>query len=66
MDRLRSNSKLIILLACLFVVMTGYGVLLPVLPFFIERLADYIAGGILVVTALIQFINLKSKKNEKS
>jgi len=27
------------ILFSLFVVMTGYGVLLPVLPFFVERLA---------------------------
>lgn len=38
------DRHLSILLACLFVVMTGYGVTLPVLPFHIERLA--IAEGV--------------------
>ena len=32
------HSNLLILLTCLFVVMMGYGVLLPVLPFFLERI----------------------------
>jgi len=34
------NTNLFILLVCLFVVMMGYGVLLPVLPFFLERIMD--------------------------
>jgi len=34
------NSKhLLVLLACLFVVMIGFGITLPVLPFYVERLA---------------------------
>lgn len=33
------EKRLLILFFCLFVVMTGYGVTLPVLPFYIERLA---------------------------
>jgi DHA1 family multidrug resistance protein-like MFS transporter len=35
-----SLKKFILLLICLFVVMLGYGVLLPVLPYFIEQLND--------------------------
>jgi len=33
------KNSLFILLFCLFVVMTGYGLPFPVLPFYIERLA---------------------------
>jgi DHA1 family multidrug resistance protein-like MFS transporter len=33
------NRRILILLSCLFVVMTGYGVTLSVLPFHIERMA---------------------------
>jgi DHA1 family multidrug resistance protein-like MFS transporter len=33
------KNPLFILLFCLFVIMTGYGLTLPVLPFYIERLA---------------------------
>jgi DHA1 family multidrug resistance protein-like MFS transporter len=37
------RSRLFLLLACLFVVMIGYGITMPVLPFYSERLA--LAGG---------------------
>ncbi len=37
------KNYLIILYACLFVIMIGYGLILPVLPFYIERMA--LAGG---------------------
>ena len=37
------TKHLFILLACLFVVMIGFGITLPVLPFYVERLA--LAGG---------------------
>jgi DHA1 family multidrug resistance protein-like MFS transporter len=33
------NKHLAVLLACLFVVMIGFGITLPVLPFYVERLA---------------------------
>ena len=33
------NRHLFALLACLFVVMIGFGITLPVLPFYVERLA---------------------------
>ncbi|MEP6985252.1 MAG: MFS transporter [Chloroflexota bacterium] len=33
------NRHLFVLLACLFVIMIGFGVTLPVLPFYVERLA---------------------------
>ena len=33
------NKQLIVLLACLFVVMIGLGITVPVLPFYVERLA---------------------------
>jgi len=33
------KKHLFVLLACLFVVMIGFGVTLPVLPFYVERLA---------------------------
>ncbi|MFZ1700932.1 MAG: MFS transporter [Pyrinomonadaceae bacterium] len=33
------SKQLFVLLACLFVVMIGFGITLPVLPFYIERLA---------------------------
>lgn len=33
------NKDLLVLLACLFVVMIGFGITLPVLPFYVERLA---------------------------
>ena len=33
------NKHLFVLLACLFVVMVGFGITLPVLPFYVERLA---------------------------
>ena len=38
MTRPKIHSNLLILLTCLFLVMMGYGVLLPVLPFFLERI----------------------------
>jgi len=34
------RKHLFILLSCLFVVMIGYGITLPVLPFYIERIAS--------------------------
>ena len=37
------RKELFVLLACLFVVMIGLGITLPVLPFYVERLA--LAGG---------------------
>ena len=37
------KKSLFVLLACLFVVMIGFGITLPVLPFYVERLA--LAGG---------------------
>ncbi len=37
MDAMKTN--LFVLLACLFVVMIGFGITLPVLPFYVERLA---------------------------
>lgn len=45
MSNLMLNRKFIVLLVCLFVVMTGYGILLPVLPFFIERLLTFSGSG---------------------
>lgn len=33
------RNRLFVLLACLFVVMIGFGITLPVLPFYVERLA---------------------------
>jgi DHA1 family multidrug resistance protein-like MFS transporter len=33
------KKHLFVLLACLFVVMIGFGIILPVLPFYAERLA---------------------------
>ncbi len=33
------NRHLFVLLACLFVIMIGFGITLPVLPFYVERLA---------------------------
>lgn len=33
------KKQLVVLLACLFVVMIGFGITLPVLPFYVERLA---------------------------
>ncbi|MEP6913932.1 MAG: MFS transporter, partial [bacterium] len=33
------KKHLFVLLACLFVVMIGFGITLPVLPFYVERLA---------------------------
>lgn len=33
------GKRLFVLLACLFVVMIGFGITLPVLPFYVERLA---------------------------
>ena len=45
LDRKRSGTdvigtRLFVLLACLFVVMIGFGITLPVLPFYVERLAQ--------------------------
>ena len=37
MDAMKKH--LFVLLACLFVVMIGFGITLPVLPFYVERLA---------------------------
>jgi len=34
------GRRLFVLLACLFVVMIGFGITLPVLPFYVERLAQ--------------------------
>ncbi len=49
-------TNLLILLVCLFVVMMGYGVLLPVLPFFLERIMgvapDNIAFHFGILTAI--------------
>lgn len=36
-------KRLFVLLACLFVVMVGFGITVPVLPVYVERLA--LAGG---------------------
>ena len=33
------NKHLFVLLACVFVVMIGVGITMPVLPFYVERLA---------------------------
>lgn len=33
------NKHLVVLLACLFAVMIGFGITMPVLPFYTERLA---------------------------
>ncbi len=63
---LYKKNRLIILYACTFVVMIGFGLILPVLPFYIERMA--LTGGVsssLVAThvglltgvfALVQFL----------
>jgi MFS transporter, DHA1 family, multidrug resistance protein len=45
------NRNLFILLSCLFVVMTGYGISLSVLPFHIERMA--LAEGITAEASLV-------------
>ncbi|HYN09728.1 MAG TPA: hypothetical protein VES67_20265 [Vicinamibacterales bacterium] len=34
------GNRLFVLLACLFVVMIGFGIRFPVLPFYVERLAQ--------------------------
>ncbi len=39
MQRAGMQKQLSVLLACLFVVMIGFGITLPVLPFYVERLA---------------------------
>ena len=59
------EQRLLILFICLFIVMTGYGVTLPVLPFYIEKLAmaqganvsksSYHVGIITGIFALMQF-----------
>ena len=59
------KKSLLILFFCLFVVMMGYGVILPVLPFFIERLAlsedatsaeaSFQVGALTGIFALMQF-----------
>ncbi len=38
MNKRAINRNLLLLMVCLFVVMMGYGILLPVLPFFLERI----------------------------
>ena len=45
--RIRGLKKppLLVLLACLFVVMIGFGITLPVLPFYVERLASADGGS---------------------
>ncbi|MHB8772784.1 MAG: MFS transporter [Syntrophales bacterium] len=50
-DRPNRRKELRILFLCLFVVMTGYGLALPVLPFYIEALAVR-GGGIPTETSL--------------
>lgn len=45
MSDLILNKRFVVLLVCLFVVTTGYGVLLPVLPFFVERLVASAGNG---------------------
>lgn len=42
-NKKETKKQLLVLLACVFVVMIGFGVTLPVLPFYVERLA--LAGG---------------------
>ena len=59
------KKSLLILFFCLFVVMIGYGLILPVLPFFIERLAlakdatsaeaSFQVGALTGIFALMQF-----------
>ncbi len=39
-DKFRLNKNFTALLGCLFVVALGYGVLLPVFPFFIEKIVE--------------------------
>src|SRR5688572_16346585 len=45
------RNRLFVLLACLFVVMIGFGITLPVLPFYVERLA--LAEGVLRPSVVI-------------
>ncbi|MEO8903820.1 MAG: hypothetical protein ABI627_20050, partial [Polyangiaceae bacterium] len=35
-----TGKDLVVLLACFFVVMTGLGITIPVLPFYVERIAQ--------------------------
>ena len=59
------KRSLLILFFCLFIVMVGYGLILPVLPFFIERLAlskdatsaeaSFQVGALTGIFALMQF-----------
>jgi DHA1 family multidrug resistance protein-like MFS transporter len=39
MERKEKRNRIFLILLCLFVVMLGYGILLPVLPYYTERLA---------------------------
>jgi multidrug resistance protein len=45
------KKRLFVLLACLFVVMIGFGITLPVLPFYVERLA--LAEGVSLQSVVI-------------
>jgi len=49
------KKHLFVLLACLFVVMIGFGITLPVLPFYVERLGLE-AGVALLATAQTKFV----------
>ena len=59
------SKRLFVLLACLFVVMIGFGITLPVLPFYVERLArnegatgSSIVMHVTVLTAVYPFAQL--------
>lgn len=63
------GKRLLVLLACLFVVMIGLGITLPVLPFYVERLGQ--AGGVpreaivmhvAMLTAAIRWANWSSRQ----
>jgi hypothetical protein len=42
------KQRMTVLLACVFVVMIGLGITLPVLPFYVERLALFLAAAAIV------------------
>jgi hypothetical protein len=39
------KEPLLLVLACIFVVVIGFGVILPVLPFYAERLSPSVPGS---------------------
>ena len=58
------GKRLFVLLACLFVVMIGFGITLPVLPFYVERLAqaEHAPWIALMLATAVAFVSVRYRR----